>query len=384
MELNEDQLALRDLVRDFAQNEIKPVRQEWDEKNEHPKDLVDKAVKELQLNALNIPEEFGGMGYGAAEAIVMAEELSRIDAGICLAITFTNLGVLPLLVGGSKEQKKKWLPDVAAGNTLVAFALTEPGAGSDVPAISTSARLDGDKYILNGTKQWITGAGVADAYTVFAVTNPEKGTRGVSCLWIEKDSPGLSFGKKENKMGIRASVTRSIIFEDCEVPKENLIGRKGNGFIYALKTLNASRPLVGALGMGIQRGCIDEAAKYAREREQFGVKISTFQAIQHMLADMQIRYETSKMITYAAAWAVANKAWDAPKLSAIAKCYSSDCAVISATDAVQILGGYGYVKEYPVEKFMRDSKILQIFEGTNQIQRNEIAAYVIKEAAATK
>lgn len=378
--LTDDQKQIRDMVLDFAEKEVKPQRHIYDEENRHPTELVEKA-KSLGLSGIVIPEEYGGLGYGIMELALLTEAMSTVDVGFTLAFGFTGLGGMPLIVGATDEQKKKWLPPIASGEHTVSFGLTEPGAGSDVPAMTTTAVKKGDKYVLNGTKQWITGAGVATHYTIFAITNPGRGPRGVSCFYVPADTPGLSFGKKEDKLGIRASETRQVIMEDMEIGEDAIVGRPGQGFLYALKTLNKTRPIVGAMGTGIQRGCIDESVKYSRERVQFGVKISTFQAIQHMLADMEIRHTTSQMVTYAAARAADRGDFDAPKLSAISKCYASDGAMQTSTDAIQIFGGYGFVKEYPVEKYFRDAKILQIFEGTNQIQRNEIASYVIKESA---
>jgi alkylation response protein AidB-like acyl-CoA dehydrogenase len=304
--------------------------------------------------------------------------------GIALCFGYTGLGQLPILKGGTDAQKKKWLEPVIAGDHGISFCLSEPGAGSDVPGMTTKAEKKGDKYVINGAKQWITGGGSADAYTVFAYTDKNRGTRGVSCFYVPRDTPGLIVGKKEDKLGIRASDTRQIIFEDCAVPAENLIGRENMGFVYALLTLNASRPYVAAMGVGVGQAALDYAAKYAREREQFGQKIGTFQAVQHMLADMSITVEVGREITYRAARMSDAGDPNLAKYSAIAKAFTSEGAMKCALDAVQIYGGYGYTKEYPVEKLMRDAKILCIFEGTTQIQKNEIAAYVTKEAASGK
>ncbi|MBP7280948.1 MAG: acyl-CoA dehydrogenase family protein [Leptospiraceae bacterium] len=380
----EDQIQIRDLVRDFTRKEITPVAHIYDEKNEHPKELITRMRKELGINGLTIPEEFGGMGYGSVEQCLITEEMSRGCLGIALCFGYTGLGQLPILKGGTDAQKKKWLEPVIAGEHGIAFCLSEPGAGSDVPGMSTKAEKKGDKYIINGAKQWITGGGSADAYTVFAYTDKNRGTRGVSCFYVPRNSPGLIVGKKEDKLGIRASDTRQIIFEDCEVPAENLIGRENMGFVYALLTLNASRPYVAAMGVGVGQAALDYAAKYAREREQFGQKIGTFQAVQHMLADMSITVEVGREITYRAARMSDANDPNLAKYSAIAKAFTSEGAMKCALDAVQIYGGYGYTKEYPVEKLMRDAKILCIFEGTTQIQKNEIAAYVTKEAASGK
>jgi len=381
----EQQLEIRDLVRNFVKKEIPhEVALHWDEANKHPTELINKMRQELGVNGIVIPEEYGGWGLGAIEQCLIIEELSRGCLGIALGFAYTGLGILPILKGATHEQKLKWLPPVADGKLGVSFCLSEPGAGSDVPGMSTKAEKRGDKWIINGAKQWITGAGDAQAFTVFAYTDRNRGTRGVSCFYIPRDAKGLIVGKKEDKLGIRASSTHQVIFEDCEVPAENLIGKENMGFVYALQTLNASRPFVAVMGVGVAQAALDHAARYAREREQFGVKISTFQAVQHILADIAIKVETSREITYKAARLSDSNDPTLPKYSAIAKAYASEMAMQCATDAVQIFGGYGYTKEYPVEKLMRDAKILCIFEGTTQIQKNEIAAYVIKDAASGK
>ena len=382
--LTEDQAMLRDLVRDVVKNEVVPVRMELDEKNEYPHKVLAK-FKEAGLFQAMYEEEYGGMGMGMMGNIILAEEIARGCLGVGTAFLATKLGSLPIEVGATPEQKEKYLTKLAAGEMIAAFGLTEPGAGSDVPALSTTAVKKGDKYILNGTKQWISGAGQADVYTVFALTDKNRGPRGISCFIVEKDTPGFSFGKKEDKLGIRCSETRQLIFEDCEVPAENIVGgRENNGFLHALKTLNLSRPAVAASAVGCGQGAYEAAIQYAREREQFGVKIATFQAIQHMLADMAMKIEASRLLTYKAAQLAEIGHKDTAKFSAMAKCFAADTAMAVATDGVQIHGGYGYVKEYPAEKFFRDAKILQIYEGTSQIQKNEIAAGLVKEAASRK
>jgi acyl-CoA dehydrogenase len=380
----EDQIQIRDLVRDFTKKEITPVAHKYDEENKHPVELINKMRKELGINGLTVPVEYGGMGYGSVEQCLITEEMSRGCLAIALCFGYTGLGMLPILKGASPEQAKKWLEPVIAGEMGISFCLSEPNAGSDVPGMTTNAVKKGDKYIINGAKQWITGGGDAGAYTVFAYTDKGRGTRGVSCFFVPRNAPGLIVGKKEDKLGIRASGTHQIIFEDCEVPAANLIGKENLGFIYALLTLNASRPYVAAMGVGLAQSALDYAAKYAREREQFGQKIGTFQAVQHMLADMSIIVETGREITYRSARMSDANDPNLAKFSAIAKAYTSEGAMKCALDAVQIYGGYGYTKEYPVEKLMRDAKILCIFEGTTQIQKNEIATYVIKEAAQKK
>lgn len=379
----EQQLEIRNLVRNFVKKEIThEVAIYWDEQNKAPVELLAKMRNELGINGLVIPEEYGGWGMGAVEQCLAIEEMSRGCLGIALGFAYTGLGMLPLLKGATDEQKKKWLPPIADGTHGVSFCLSEPGAGSDVPGMSTRAEKKGDKWIINGAKQWITGGGLADYFTVFAYTDRNRGTRGVSCFYVPKDAPGLTVGKKEDKLGIRSSDTRQIIFEDCEVGEDALVGKENMGFIYALQTLNASRPFVAVMGVGLSQACLDYASRYTREREQFGTKISTFQAVQHMLADMSIKLETSREIAYKAARMSDANDPNLPKYSAIAKAYCSEMAMQNSLDAVQIFGGYGYTKEYPVEKLMRDAKILCIFEGTTQIQKNEIAAYVIKETAS--
>ncbi len=376
----EDQLQLRDLVREIVVKEVIPVRIELDEKEEFPTAILEK-IKEAGLFAAVYDEAYGGLGMGMMGSVILSEELAYGCLGIATTVLASRLGALPIDIAGTEEQKNRWLPLMASGEKLGAFGLSEPGAGSDVPGMKTTAVKKGDKYILNGTKQWISNAGQADIYTVFALTNKNRGTRGISCFVVEKGTPGFSFGKKENKLGIRSSETRQLIFEDCEVPQENLIGDLDKGFLVALKTLNISRISVAAAGVGLASGAMDEAIKYARQREQFGQKIASFQVIQHMFADMGMKIEAGRLLTYKAAAMVDQGHRDMAMYSAMAKAYTADAAMEITTNAVQILGGYGYVKDYPVEKYFRDAKILQIYEGTSQIQKNEIAAGLIKNAA---
>lgn len=378
--LTEQQEMIRDLCRQIAEEKIKPVRAKYDESEEFPWDMV-KVMAESDLMGLYIDEQYGGMGGGVFELCLATEELSRGCAGIALAFSASALGAYPIILFGNEDQKKKYLPPIAKGKHLAAFGLTEPAAGSDASAIQTTARKEGDYYILNGTKHFITNGGDAETYTVVAMTNKSKGARGASCFIVEKGTPGFTFGKKENKMGIRASSTRELIFTDCKIPKENLLGKEGLGFIVAMKTFDTSRPGIGAQALGIAQGALDEAVKYAKERRQFGKTISSFQGIQFMLADMAIQVEAARALVYASAREVDAKKKDVGKDSAIAKCFASDTAMRVTTDAVQILGGYGYMKEYPAEKYMRDAKITQIYEGTNQIQRQIIALALIKESS---
>jgi len=310
--------------------------------------------------------------------------MSRACGGIALALAGTALGTFPILISGNDEQKKKYLPALASGEALAAFCLTEPEAGSDAGAIQTTARLEGDHYILNGTKHFITNGGVAKYYTVIASTDPKKGSRGASAFIVEEGTEGLTFGKKEDKMGIRASATCEVVFQDCKIPKENLLAKEGHGFMVAMKTLDKSRPGVASQALGIAQGAFDHAVRYARERKQFGQSISSFQAIQHMLADMSTQIEAARALIYATAKMIDNSSTDYGKESAICKVFAGDTAMKVTTDAIQIFGGYGYMKDYPIEKYMRDAKITQIYEGTNQIQRNVIAAKVIRESAMHK
>ncbi|MBN2460288.1 MAG: acyl-CoA dehydrogenase family protein [Candidatus Cloacimonetes bacterium] len=376
--LTEDQLEIREITRKVAEEKIKPVRAKYDEENEFPREIVE-VFKQTDLFAVLVPEEYDGISGKVVDLAIVTEELSRVCAGISLAFGATGLGMYPILISGSEEQKQKYLPDIAAGNKLAAFALTEANAGSDAGGIETTAVPEGDHFILNGTKQWITNGGEADLYTVFALTDKSKGARGASCFIVEKGTAGFSFGKKENKMGIRASATRELIFDNCVIPRENLIGKEGTGFMVAMKTFDKSRPMVGAQAIGIAQGAYEEAARYTKERHQFGKPISSFQAIQFMLADMAIQIEAARALVFATARMIDEGVKRYAKESAMCKVFASDVAMQVTTDAVQILGGYGYMKEYPVEKMMRDAKITQIYEGTNQIQRSIIAANLLKE-----
>jgi alkylation response protein AidB-like acyl-CoA dehydrogenase len=382
--LSDELIEIGELIREICEKEIVPRRAELDEKEEYPFEIFAK-FKEAGLPAIMYDAEYGGMGVGLFAAIVFSEIVSEYCLGVNTAISATKLGALPIEHGGTEEQKKKYLTAFASGEKIGAFALTEPNAGSDVPNLSTIAVKKGDRYILNGTKQWISNAGIADVYTVFALTDKSKGPRGMSCFIVEKGTKGLSFGKLEQKMGIRCSHTRQVILEDVEVPEENLVGLKPNrGFIHAFQTLSSSRPAVAASAVGLATGAYKEAVKYARQREQFGKKIINFQVVQHMLADMATRIEQARLLTYRAAkYAMAGHP-EAAKYSAMAKYAASETAVAVANDALQLHGGYGFTKDYPIEKMYRDAKILTIYEGTSQIQKNEIGAYIIKEAAMLK
>lgn len=376
--LTEEQLEMQEIARRIAVEKMRPLSEKYDEEGIFPWDIVE-IMRQSDLFAILIPEEYGGISGRVVDLTVVTEELCAVDAGIALAYGATGLGMYPILISGNEEQKKKYLEPIAAGTKLAAFALTEANAGSDASAIETTARKEGNTYVLNGTKQWITNGGEAEIYTVFAMTDKSKGPRGCSCFVVEKGTPGFSFGKKENKMGIRSSATRELIFEDCVIPEENLIGREGTGFITAMKVFDKSRPMVGAQAVGIARGALEASIKYSKERHQFGKPISSFQAIQFMLADMATQVEAARALVMQTARMVDSGAKNYAKESAMCKYFASDVAMKVTTDAVQILGGYGYMKEYPVEKMMRDAKILQIYEGTNQIQRSIVAANLLKE-----
>lgn len=373
-----------DLARKIAVEKIKPVREHYDETEEFAWPIIEELAKS-DLCGVYIPQEYGGFGGGIFDLSLIVEELSKVDGAISLALAATALGTFPIILFGTDEQKKKYLPDIAAGKKLAAFAITEPNAGSDAGSIQTTAKKEGDHYVLNGTKCFITNAGEADVYTVIAMSDKSKGLRGASCFILEKGMEGFSFGKKEKKLGIRASATRELIFNNCKVPKENLLGKEGQGFIVAMKNFDASRPGVGAQALGIAAGALDDALDYARKRVQFGHPIASLQAIQHMLADMATQIEAARALIYATARYIdANPGVRFTKESAMSKLFASDVAMKVTTDAVQIAGGYGYMREYPFEKRMRDAKITQIYEGTNQIQRNEIAQALIKEAIKGK
>ena len=376
--LTEEQKMVREISRKIAEEKVRPVAAKYDESGEFPHDVI-KAMGEADLFGLFIPQEYGGMGTSIMNLCIATEELSRACGGIAVCYAASALGTLPIIFYGTEEQKKRYLPDLAKGKTIAAFALTEPEAGSDASATKATAKKEGDYYILNGTKHFITNGGEAQVNLVIAMTDKTKGPRGASAFIVEKGTEGLSFGKKEEKLGIRASITQELIFTDCKIPKENLISREGMGFIVTMRTLDISRAGVAAQALGIAQGAFEVAAKFSKERRQFEKPISSFQGIQWMLADMATGIEAARALIYSCARAIDAGSKDISKDSAMAKLFASDIAMKVATDAVQILGGYGYMKDYPAEKYMRDAKITQIYEGTNQIQRNIIAMQLIKE-----
>ena len=381
--LTEEQQMIKEIAAKIATEKVRPVRAELDETEEFPWDIM-KILAQSDLFGVYLPEEYGGLGGGVMENCLAIEELGRACIGVATTYAASGLGAYPILLHGSEEQKKKYLPIIASGEKLAAFAVTESGAGSDAGGIQTTAKGDGDFYLLNGTKQWITNGGEAEIYTVVAITDREKGARGASAFIVEKGDPGFSFGKKEKKMGICASATRELLFNDCKIPADRLISREGMGFIVTMKTFDVSRPGIGALAVGLCQGALDISVEYARKRVQFGKPIISFQAVQHMLADMATETEAARALVYTIAKYIDSGAKDISKLSAMAKLFPTDVAMRVTTNAVQVLGGYGYMRDYPVEKMMRDAKILQIYEGTNQIQRNVIGQELNKEYGRIK
>lgn len=377
-QLTEEQEMLRQTLRRLVEEKVEPRAAEIDEKDEYPWDLKE-LFSQQELLGLGVPEEYGGTGFGLPSVCLAVEEIARASGSAALIIAAQELGLMPILVGASEEQKKKYLPKVASGEHIIAFALTEPDAGSDAGGMKSTAVRDGDKYILNGTKCFITNGGLADVYTVFAKTDPSRGLKGISAFIMEKDTPGFTVGKKEKKMGIRGSQTCELSFENCPIPAENLMGKEGDGFKYAMMTLDRTRPVVGAQALGIAQGALDYAVKYSKERVQFGKPIATFQGLQFMMADMVTRVEAARQLIYKAANLIENAAENNTSMneisifSSMSKLFASDTAMQVTTDALQILGGYGYMKEYPLERMMRDAKITQIYEGTNQIQRVVVA-----------
>ncbi len=378
--LSEEQQMIVDIAKQITDERIIPQRAELDEKHEFPREILNE-MAQADLFGVPIPEEYGGFGGGCLDIVLALEQLGRGCIGVGTAFAASSLGIYPLMISGSEEQKTKYLPDVASGKKFAAFGLTEANAGSDASGINTTAVLDGDEWILNGTKQWITNGGEAQIYTIVAITDRNKGARGASMFVVEEGDPGFSCGPKETKMGIRASSTTELILKDCRIPKDRLIGRKGTGFITVMKTLDSSRPGIAALGVGLAQGALDEAATYAKQRVQFGKPIMAFQAVQHMLADMAIGIEASRALVYNASKHIDAHPKDMSKVSSMCKVFATDTAMKVTTDAVQVMGGYGYMCEYPVEKMMRDAKILQIYEGTNQIQRNVVGQELNKEYA---
>ncbi|MEO0254517.1 MAG: acyl-CoA dehydrogenase family protein [candidate division WOR-3 bacterium] len=375
-QLSEEELMIKQTARKIAEEKIIPVRDKYDKSGEFPYEIV-KVMAETDLFRVFIPPEYDGLGMGIFALCLAVEELSWGCAGIALSLAGTALGTFPIILFGSEKIKRKVLPEIAKGK-IASFCLTEPEAGSDALSIKTTAIKKDGGYVINGVKQFITNAHVADFYSVFALTDPKKGPRGMSAFLVEKGTKGLKLGKKEDKLGIRASPTGEVIFEDVFVPEENLIGKEGQGLFVATHTFLYTRPGVAAQAIGIAQAALDAAALYSMQRKQFGQPISGFQAIQHRLAEMAMKIEAARALTYQVARAI-DRGEKPEKESAMAKCFASDVAMSVTIEAVQIFGGYGYIKEYPVEKMMRDAKITQIYEGTNEIMKNIIASELLKE-----
>jgi alkylation response protein AidB-like acyl-CoA dehydrogenase len=374
--------ALRESVRALADEKIAPHAAKVDESAEFPQEAHDALVK-AGMQAVHIPEAYGGAGADAIATVIVIEEVARACASSSLIPAVNKLGTVPLLLSASEELKQRYLPPVASGEAMFSYALSEPEAGSDAAAMKTRAVREGDRYVLNGVKRWITNAGVSRFYTVMAVTDPSAGASGISAFVVEDGDPGFSFGAPEHKLGIKGSPTRELYFDNCSIPADRLIGEEGSGFRTALATLDHTRITIAAQALGIAQGALDYATGYVKERRQFGKAVAEFQGVQFMLADMAMKLEAARQLTYAAA-ARSERAMGGEKvadltfMSSACKCLASDVAMDVTTDAVQLLGGYGYVSDYPVERMMRDAKITQIYEGTNQIQRVVMARQLLK------
>ena len=377
-ELTEDQIFIKNTIREFAENKIKPVIMEYDEAQKFPMDLL-KELGDLGFLGILFPEEYGGAGLGYVEFEIIIEELARIDPSIALSVAAHNgLCTNHIFRFANEDLKKKYVPDLASGKKIGAWALTEPSSGSDAAALKTVAEMDGDYYILNGSKNFITHGTYGDTTVVMAITNKDDGKKGISAFIVEQGTPGFIAGKKENKLGMRSCETSQIIFENCKVPVENLIGDEGMGFVQALQILEGGRISIASLSVGLAQGCLDESIKYSKEREQFGKPLSAFQATQFKLANMKTDIDAARMLTLRAAY-MKDKGIPNRKEAAIAKLFASEIAEKAASEAVQIHGGYGFIKDYPVEKFYRDVKLLTIGEGTSEIQRIVIARDLLKD-----
>jgi alkylation response protein AidB-like acyl-CoA dehydrogenase len=374
---NEEQRMFVDQLRKMVDDNVAPRAAEIDEKEEFPWDLKN-IFQDMGLLGLSVPEEYGGTDQGHIYTCLAVEEIARACVSSSLIVQGQSLGWEPILIGGSEDQKKKYGPMVSSGEVIISYGLTESGAGSDSGAMATRAVKKGDRYIINGTKCFITNGPVANLITVFAMTDASKGVKGISAFVVPTDSPGFSVAKLEKKMGIKGSPTGELIFEDVEIPEDNLIGQEGRGFVYAMKTLDTSRPVIGAQACGVARGALEHAIKYAKERVQFGRPIANFQGISWMLADMATEIDAARALVYQAAQLVDDKDENMSYLSAASKLMASNVAMKVTTDALQIAAGYGYMREYPFERMMRDAKITQIYEGTNQIMKLVISREILK------
>ncbi|WP_329457554.1 acyl-CoA dehydrogenase family protein [Streptomyces sp. NBC_01497] len=369
----EEHEALREAVRGLAEAKIAPFAAAVDEEARFPQEALD-ALVAGDLHAIHVPEEYGGAGADALATVIVIEEVARVCASSSLIPAVNKLGSLPVMLSGGEELKRKYLTPLAAGDAMFSYCLSEPDAGSDAGGMKTRAVRDGDSYVLNGVKRWITNAGVSEYYTVMAVTDPDKRTKGISAFVVEKSDEGVSFGAPERKLGIKGSPTREVYLDNVRIPADRIIGEEGTGFATAMKTLDHTRITIAAQALGIAQGALDYAKGYVQERKQFGKPIGDFQGVQFMLADMAMKLEAARQLTYAAAARServhrGSAKEDLTFFGAAAKCYASDAAMEITTDAVQLLGGYGYTRDYPLERMMRDAKITQIYEGTNQVQR---------------
>ena len=376
-QLPEEHELLRKTVRELADDRIAPRAAEIDAAGEFPWDVYH-ALRQADLHAIHLPEEYGGAGADSVATAIVIEEVARACASSSLIPAVNKLGTMPLLLAGSEELKAQVLPAIARGDAMISYALSEREAGSDAAAMTARAVRDGDSWVLNGTKCWTTNAGVSAYYTVMAKTDPDAGARGISAFVVHKDDPGFSVGAKERKLGIRGSPTCEIYFDDCTIPADRIIGEPGTGFGTALRTLDHTRLTIGAQAVGIAQGAIDAALAYVKERQQFGRRIADFQGVQFMLADMAMKTEAARQLIYVAASRAERGESNLAFVSAAAKCFASDTAMQVTTDAVQLFGGYGYTKDFPVERMMRDAKITQIYEGTNQIQRLVMARQLLR------
>ncbi|MBM7080538.1 acyl-CoA dehydrogenase family protein [Micromonospora humida] len=376
--LPEEHDAVREAVREVCAAKVAPHAAEADETGEFPKSSYD-ALRAADFHAPHIPVEYGGAGADALATAIVIEEVARACASSSLIPAVNKLGTMPLLLAGSQELKRRYLTPVAAGEAMFSYCLSEPEAGSDAASMTTRAVRDGDHWVLNGVKRWITNAGVSEFYTVFAVTDPAARSRGISAFVVEKSDPGVSFGAPEKKLGIKGSPTREVYLDNVRIPADRIIGEPGTGFGTAMRTLDHTRVTIAAQAVGIAQGALDYAKGYVRERKQFGKPVAEFQGIQFMLADMGMKLEAARQLTYAAAGKSERGDADLTYFGAAAKCFASDAAMEITTDAVQLLGGYGYTRDYPVERMMRDAKITQIYEGTNQVQRIVMARQLLKD-----
>jgi butyryl-CoA dehydrogenase len=377
--LSAQSIEYRDRAREVAEKYVRPVAAELDRSGEYGWSILE-GLKEYGLTGLWIPKEYGGKGAGVVDLCLVVEQLSRACGGVGVAYAVNALGSFPIILGGTEEQKKKYLPAIASGDQLIAFGLSEKASGSDAGSLRTTALKDGDHYVINGEKKWNTNGAVASVFVVYALTDPDKGMRGISALIVDKDTPGFEVGKREDTMGIRTVPVNELYFKDCKVPVENLLGGKeGGGFKNAMMTLDRARPGVAAQGLGLAQGAFEWAWRYASERQQFGQTVSSFQANQFLFADLATQIEAARQLVYVSARLIDSGAKNISKLAAMGKVFATDTAMRVATDAVQMFGGYGFCRDYPIEKYMRDAKITQIYEGTNQVQRVVIGRALTRE-----